>query len=626
MTNQLSHANLFSDLSNVTLRRVFNTDQGWIMEAHGQNSAVCPGCQSISRSRHSRYWRSLKDLPVQGTQVMLRLHLGRWRCRNAGCQRRIFTERLPKVCAPYTQQTTRTSEIIAAMGHALGGRPGERLMRRLGMPVSADTLIRQVKRAAHLSALSQVRVLGVDDWAWCKGQTFGTILVDLERSQVEDLLPTRSADSLGEWLAQHPEITTVSRDRQGVYAEGALRVAPEAVQVADRFHLVLNLTQAVERELAVNRRQLRIASSSASALPPSPTTEEVKSRSEPIRVRSSVMEHQMEVARQRRQQKLELFRTIKQIRGAGMKVNQIARQLGLCRRRIDKWIQFDELPERSRMQPRPGMAESFRDYLGQRWQAGCRHGRTLLAEIRKLGYVGCYSGLAKFLSPWRQPKAETRRPNSAFPEASQLEATTSTGSRQLSPQVAAALLSKVRAELTSQQAQIVDTLKRRCPGFAVMRKLVLSFRAILRGGKVTTLHRWMEEARKTGIHSLVRFVRTLKQDLSAVEAAVSEPWSNGPVEGQLNRLKMLKRQMYGRAGIELLRARLLPEPAFRRARAGVRLRRALYLSSAKGALPRRTEAISAHVCQISPKGLEFDRSLGFPLPRLSRSCSPASNR
>src|SRR5271170_5302004 len=129
------------------------------------------------------------------------------------------------------------------------------------------------------------------------------------------------------------------------------------------------------------------------------------------------------------------------MRGASMKVNQIARQLGLCRRRIDKWIQFDELPERSRMQPRPGMPESFRDYLHQRWEAGCRHGRTLLAEIRKLGYVGCYSGLAKFLSPWRQAKAGTRRPIPAFPDASQLELTTSTASRQLSPQVAAALLS-----------------------------------------------------------------------------------------------------------------------------------------------------------------------------------------
>jgi hypothetical protein len=146
-----------------------------------------------------------------------------------------------------------------------------------------------------------------------------------------------------------------------------------------------------------------------------------------------------------------------------MKVSQIARQLGLCRRRIDKWIQLDELPERSRMQPRSGMPESFRDYLRQRWEAGCRHGRTLLAEIRKLGYVGCYSGLAKFIAPWRQAKAETRRPIPALPAASQLEPAISTGSRQLSPQVAAALLSKVRAELTSQQAQIVDTLKRQCP-------------------------------------------------------------------------------------------------------------------------------------------------------------------
>src|SRR5208283_5332218 len=179
-----------------------------------------------------------------------------------------------------------------------------------------DTLIRQVKRAARLPALPQlIRVLGVDDWAWCKGQTFGTILVDLERRQVVDLLPTRSADSLGKWLAQHPEVTTVSRDRQGVYAEGARRGAPEAVQVADRFHLVLNLTQAVERELAVNRRQLRIASPSAPALPLSPTTEEVK---------SEIVRRQKEVARQRRQQNLELFRMIKQMRAAGKKPDAAA--------------------------------------------------------------------------------------------------------------------------------------------------------------------------------------------------------------------------------------------------------------------------------------------------------------
>jgi transposase len=326
MTNLLSHANLFSDLSNVTLRRVFKTDQGWTIEADGQDSAICPGCQSVSRSRHSRYWRSLQDLPIQGTPVILRVHVGRWRCRNAGCERRIFTERPFNVCAPHARQTKRSDEIIAVVGRALGGRPGQRLMGRLGMPLSADTLIRRVKGAARWSALPRViRVLGVDDWAWCKGQNFGTILVDLERSQVVDLLPTRSADSFGEWLAQHPGVTTISRDRQGVYAEGACRGAPGAVQVADRFHLVLNLTQAVERELAVNRRQLRIASPSAPALPLSPTTEEVKSQTRHIPVRSSIVLQQMEVDRQRQQQKLELFRTIKQMSATGMKVSQIAR-------------------------------------------------------------------------------------------------------------------------------------------------------------------------------------------------------------------------------------------------------------------------------------------------------------
>ena len=199
------------------------------------------------------------------------------------------------------------------------------------------------------------------------------------------LLLTASVSGLFKWRQFEPEVILLAvgwylrfslsyRDVEELLVERGLSVDHVTV-----WRWVQRYAPAVERELAVNRRQLRIASPSAPVLPPSPTTEEVKSRSEPIRVRSSVMMHQMEVARQRRQQKLELFRTIKQMRGAGMKVNQIARQLGLCRRRIDKWIHFDELPERSRMQPRPGMPESFRDYLRQRWRRaagmGARYSR-----------------------------------------------------------------------------------------------------------------------------------------------------------------------------------------------------------------------------------------------------------
>lgn len=447
------------------------------------------------------------------------------------------------------------------VGRALGGRPGQRLLSRLGMPASRHTLLRQVTKAARGSGLQpKVRVLGVDDWAWSKGQSFGTILVDLERSEVADLLPTRSAKALSDWLAQHPEVVVVTRDRQGVYAQGARRGAPEARQVADRFHLMLNLTQAVERELALQRRHLRITPPSKPASMDAPITESAKSQGRLIQVRSIVGKQQAQVARERRQEKLDLFQTIQQLRAAGLKVSQIAERLGINRRRIDKWVRLDTLPERSRMQARAGMVASFHDYLRQRWEAGCRHGRTLFAEIRELGYLGSFSRLAEFISPWRQPPVEA---TAELPEVKQLlEETTHGTARQISPQVAAALLTKIRAELTPPQAEIVDTLKQQCPGFAQMRELVLGFRTILRVGKLPTLQRWMERALKTGIHALERFVRTLKQDLSAVEAAVTEPWSNGPVEGHINRLKTLKRQMYGRAGVELLRARLLPESVF----------------------------------------------------------------
>jgi transposase len=399
--------------------------------------------------------------------------------------------------------------------------------------------------------------MGVDEWAWSKGQSFGTILVDLERGRVVDILAESSADALAAWLTAHPGVTTISRDRHGRYAEGARRAAPGATQVADRFHLVRNLRQAVERELAVHRQDLRVSLSSQTTPPAKP---EGVAKTRQIRVRSRVVEHHSQAVEQQCQEKLKLFQTIQQMKAAGMKVSEIAGHLGINRRRIDKWVRLEELPERSRMQPRPGMAESFREYLRQRWEQGCHHGRELLAEIRQLGYVGCYSRLAQLLSPWRQPKPESAVVSPVPHPVPPAEAASQRAARQISPQVASALLSKPRPELTPRQTEIVDTLKEQCPGFAIMRKLTFGFRAILSRGKVATLHRWMEEASQTGIHAMERFVRTVKQDLSAVESAVTESWSNGPVEGQINRLKALKRQMYGRAGVELLRARVLPLP------------------------------------------------------------------
>jgi transposase len=230
VTKQVSYKELLPDLKDLTLRNVAQTDAGWVVEAEGSVAvAACSLCGVDSYSRHSYYWRQLKDLPLHGTSVTIRLRLGRWRCGNPECIRRIFTQRVAGVLVPHAQQTNRLGEIRILVARALGGRPGQRLLNRLGMPTDRHTLLRQVTKAARAATLPEaIRVVGVDDWAWSKGQSsFGTILVDLERGEVVDLLPVRSADTLCKWLAQHPEVVVVSSDRYGLYAEGARRGAPK---------------------------------------------------------------------------------------------------------------------------------------------------------------------------------------------------------------------------------------------------------------------------------------------------------------------------------------------------------------------------------------------------------------
>jgi transposase len=201
------------------------------------------------------------------------------------------------------------------------------------------------------------------------------------------------------------------------------------------------------------------------------------------------------------------------------------------------------------MAPRPGMAESFRKELRQLWDQGCQNGKQLFAEMRQHGYIGSYTGLLRLLAEWRPEKTAVVQPINSTPKVVAM--------RHVSPQETAALLSKPRTMLTERQTKIVEVLKR-TRDFAMMRHLVLSFRSILQRGKVASLKRWLERAKAAGITSMSRLVRQLKKDWPAIENAVEQVWSNGPTEGHINRLKTLKRRMYGRAGFELLRSRMLP--------------------------------------------------------------------
>jgi transposase len=543
--------------ANLKLLGLSVSEQGWAVEAGGGSFAVCPACGTRSTSRHSRYIRTLQDLPVQGSAVILHLQVGRWRCGNDRCSRKMFTERISKAALPWARRTNRFREVVELIGHGMGGRPAERLMSRLGMPISDDTILRAVKQVNLDTGGVPQRVLGIDDWAWKKGQTYGTILVDLEHSVVVDLLPERSAESLAAWLAQHPEIEFISRDRHGLYADGARRGAPQAQQVADRFHLALNLSVAVEQELARHRPFLSIPKPVGTSTAPTAPLEDGASCS------GAVIDHHR-IEQGRRVAKQALFETVRTLHESGKTVSCIVRETGIGKKRISAWVGLEELPERNRMEPNPRTPAFYQDYLAKRWAEGCRHGHTLMEELQEIGYTGCFSYLARFLALWRRKPSTPVAFDTTMPTASitPLELVANSLCRQISPQVAAALLGKLRPQMTVEQENIVDALKKDCPGYAMMRSLVMGFRTTLRTGKIETLHDWMKRACDSGIYGMQRFVRTLKQDLSAVEAAVEQTWSNGPVEGHINKLKTIKRQMYGRAGFELLRARILPLPQY----------------------------------------------------------------
>ncbi len=215
-------------------------------------SSCCPLCSQASSQVHSQYQRTLRDVPCGGRPVVLRLSVRKFFCRNPDCSRKIFTERLPPFVQPYAQVTTRLFEAVQAIGLATSGELGTRLAGRIGMHTSPTTILRRIMALAPCFA-SQVSCLGIDDWAFRRGRKYGTILVDLTTRTIIDLLPDRSAETSAAWMRTHPEIELVSRDRGGDYASAAASGAPQAVQCADRFHLLVRRIGAYSISFAERR-------------------------------------------------------------------------------------------------------------------------------------------------------------------------------------------------------------------------------------------------------------------------------------------------------------------------------------------------------------------------------------
>jgi transposase len=515
--------------------------------------AACPICGALSSRVHSGYVRSFTDLPCLRIPVRLHLHTRRFFCDAPECSRKIFTERLPEVAAPSARRTWRLRAALREVAHDGGGELGARLARSMGMPVSADTLLRDLAQPP-VAEPAVPRVLGVDDWAWCKGQRYGTILVDLERGEVIDLLPDRQAETLAAWLKAHPGVAIITRDRATAYAEGAREGAPDAVQVADRWHLLNNLADALGEVLAREHATLRDAAPEPPAMRdaghPAPASAPPKVPVETPGAWDRRSHREREQSAQARARRLALYEQILQLRQDGFTARQIAQRLGISHTTANKYLKSGAFPERKMRASPPGSVAPYAAYLRRRWEEGCHNAKQLWRELREQGFPGQPIAVWRFTRRWREGHAAAGGAARRLREYSV--------PAHPAPRTVAWWLIGTQKPLTEEQAAYVERVKQASPPIALAQSLVQEFFDLTRQREPEKLEGWVARAMVSGIEELQGFCRGLRRDWEAVRAGLTLKWSNGPVEGQVNRLKALKRGMFGRAGLPLLRARLRP--------------------------------------------------------------------
>lgn len=525
--------------------------------------APCPDCHTASMRRHGHYRRKPADFACGGRCVKLDLQVRRYFCDNPTCLRRTFGERFPVVVAAHARRTERLAEQQQFMAFVAGGEAGARLLSSLAMPTSADTLLRLIRNAPE-SALSTPRVLGVDDFALRKGLSYGTILIDLETHRPVDLLPERSTETLATWLQTHPGVEIISRDRGVEYSQGATQGAPAATQVADRWHLLKNLREAVEWLLLDKPACLRAAAqpqpeplavSESIARPARPP--EVNPGQKIAVVTTSLV---LTKAEQRKQMRLarkqERYEQVRTLHAEGRSAREIGRQMQMSFYTVRKYLQAECCPVYPTSVKRGGSKlEHFLAYLTARWQAGCHNASQLWREIDQQGFTGSRGLVAKWAAtqrPLLPPK--TSKCQSLSPLPTPAKVIPWRAGR------AAWLLVKPETELEAPEQQALLRIKQADVAVAQAHHLVHTFQQMLRQQKPDQLQAWLHDMIETGIAALVSFANGIRRDFEAVKNALALPWSNGQTEGQVNRLKVIKRQMYGRAHFDLLRRRVLADP------------------------------------------------------------------
>ncbi|ELK8108277.1 ISL3-like element ISEc38 family transposase [Escherichia coli] len=514
-------------------RQIISSD-GITLHLHGKRKkAQCPECFKRSDSVHSCRRRRIQHLPCSGHTLWLVFSVRHWYCRNPACSRKIFAGSLAPFAGSHQQSSQALQNLQRQLGLIAGGEAGKRAATAAGLRCSADTLLRRVINTPETKQSGAPHV-GIDEWAWHRGHRYGTLIVNLDTHRPLVLLPDRDQRTLATWFRKYPEIQIVSRDRSGVYATAAREGAPQARQVADRWHLLKNIGDALERMMYRHIPLIRLV---ASELSPKKSPDPEPS------VPAASLRRPERLKQQTRKKRHQRWTEVMALHNKECSFREISRITGLSRVTVSRWVRSGTFPEMSTRPPKRGLLDPWREWLKEQRESSNYNASRIWREMVARGFTGSETivrdAVAKWRKGWNPPVTTAVR----LPSVSRV-------SRWLMPW-------RITRDEENYASRFISLMCEKEPELKIAQQLALEFYRILKTQNKSQLSSWFNRVHESGSAEFRRVAAGMEADAAAICEAISSRWSNGVVEGHVNRLKMLKRQMYGRAGFELLRQRVM---------------------------------------------------------------------
>ena len=529
------------DMPMLNLSRIeYSNATVWINASIKTNRSRCTKCGKYSKRIHDHYIRTISDLPVFQYKTIILLKTRKFKCGNSRCNRKVFSEQTP-VILRYARRTNRVIKILESFAIELTGRLGSYLSKQLNIATSISTITRMAHNQ-QLPEIKQPKILGVDDWAYRKGVSYGTILIDMETSKPIEILSSREGKDLKKWLMKYNDVKIVTRDRSSSYSAAIDEACPEAIQIADRFHLLTNLSDALDTYFksicGIISRLVKAKINEMLNLPEEAETRIVKANSE-------------QVNGIRIDQRIDRFNKVKELQAKGVPIRRISKDLDLSRNTVRSYFFQESLTPLSGSNSTN--IELFTSHIVARLNTDGYKVKDIIEEIRELGFIGSQS------QAYHNINAIRDNFNINTPGFEQIQNTRIPYIKQLSPRKLARYIGSSLSDIAnSEERSFMQSLLDNLPELRIVRKLVQIFKTMLARG-CGNIKRWIEFVRRSKykLSGLKNFARGLLRDIDAVENGIKMPWSNGTVEGHVNRIKSVKRQMYGRASFDLLRKKVI---------------------------------------------------------------------